>query len=123
MMYCFLVTFKLGLVDLLTHRRLVLVMGLSIAIAIGMLIIMEVYRAGLGDKFTELSSNLLVVHEDQSLGEFYGSRLSSQVGDMLSALGISPIIPEIYAITGTTAHNAIMIRGIDLKQYTRLEPL
>jgi len=122
MMYCFLVTFKLGLVDLLNHRRLVLVMGLSIAIATGMLIIMEVYRAGLGDKFTELSSNLLVVHEDQSLGEFYGSRLSSQVGDMLSTLGISPIIPEIYAITGTAAQNAIMIRGIDLQQYTRLEP-
>ena len=122
MMYCFLVTFKLGLVDLINHRRLVLIMGLSIAIATGMLIIMEVYRAGLGDKFSELSSNLLVVHEDQSLGEFYGSRLSSQVGDMLSTLGISPIIPEIYAITGTAAQNAIMIRGIDLQQYTRLEP-
>jgi putative ABC transport system permease protein len=118
----FLITFKLGLVDLLSHRRLVLIMALSIAIATGMLIILEVYRAGLGDKFTELSSNFLVVHEDQSLGEFYGSRLPNQVGDLLSNLGIHTIIPEIYAVTGTTAQNAIMLRGIDLDQYTRLEP-
>jgi len=81
-----------------------------------------VYRAGLGDKFTELSSNLLVVHEDQSLGEFYGSRLSTQVGDLLSKMGIRPIIPEIYAVTGTSAQNAIMLRGVDLNQYTHLEP-
>ncbi len=121
-MDCFLVTFRLGLVDLLSHRRLVLIMALSIAIATGMLIILGVYRAGLGDKFTELSSNLLVVHEDQSLGEFYGSRLSNQVGEILSNLGIRRIIPEIYTVTGTSAQNAIMLRGIDLDQYTRLEP-
>jgi putative ABC transport system permease protein len=121
-MYCFLVTLKLGLQDLFNHRRLVLIMSISIAIATGVLIILEVYRAGLADKFNELSPNLLIVHESQSLGEFYGSRLSNQVGEMLSDLGISMIIPEIYAVTGTSAKNAILLRGIDLEQYTRLEP-
>jgi putative ABC transport system permease protein len=121
-MYCFLVTLKLGLQDLFNHRRLVLIMSISIAIATGMLIILEVYRSGLGDKFNELSPNLLVVHESQSLGEFYGSRLSNQLGETLSGLGISMIIPEIYAVTGTSAKNAIMLRGVDLGQYTRLEP-
>jgi putative ABC transport system permease protein len=121
MMYCFIVTLKLGLHDLFNHRRLVLIMSISIAIASGTLIILEVYRSGLADKFNELSPNFLVVHESQSLGEFYGSRLSNQVGETLSDLGISMIIPEIYAVTGTSIKNAIMLRGIDLEQYTRLE--
>jgi putative ABC transport system permease protein len=119
---CLLVTLKLGLQDLFSHRRLVLVMSLAIAIVSGMLLILEVYRSGLADKFNELSPNLLVVHESQSLGEFYGSRLPNKLGEMLSSMGISMVIPEIYAVTGTSAQNAIMIRGIDLGQYTRLEP-
>jgi putative ABC transport system permease protein len=120
-MDCFLVTLRLGLHDLFCHRRLVLIMSVSIAIATGMLIILDVYRSGLADKFNELSPDLLVVHESQSFGEFYGSRLSNQVGEMLSDLGISMIIPEIYTVTGTSVKNAIMLRGIDLEQYTRLE--
>ena len=120
-MTCILVTLKLGLHDLFNHRRLVLVMSLSIAIASGMLVILEVYRTGLADKYTELSPNLLVVHENQSLGEFYGSRLSSQVGETLTGMGISMVIPEIHALTGTSAQDAILLRGIDLEHYTRLE--
>jgi putative ABC transport system permease protein len=120
-MHCFLVTLQLGLHDLFNHRRLVLIMAISIAIATGTLTILEVYRSGLEDKFHELTPNLLVVHENQTLGEFYGSRLSNQVGEFLSTKGISMIIPEIYAVTGNSAKNAIMIRGIDLAQYTRLE--
>jgi putative ABC transport system permease protein len=121
-MACFLVTLRLGLHDLFNHRRLALVMSLSIAIALGMLAILEVYRTGLADKYTELTPNLLLVHESQSLGEFYGSRLASQVGEMLSGIGVSMVIPEIHALAGTSAKNAILLRGIDLEQYTRLEP-
>jgi len=120
-MTCILVTLRLGLHDLFSHRRLVLVMSLSIAIAFCMLVILEVYRTGLADKYTELSPNLLVVHESQSLGEFYGSRLSSQLGAELLGMGVSMVIPEIHALTGTSARDAILLRGIDLKQYTRLE--
>ena len=120
-MACLLVTLRLGLHDLFSHRRLALVMSLSIAIAFGMLSILEMYRTGVADKYTELSPNLLVVHESQTLGEFYGSRLSSQVGERLSAMGFSMVIPEIHALTGTSARNAILLRGIDLQHYTRLE--
>ena len=120
-MACILVTLRLGLHDLFSHRRLALVMALSIAIAFGMLAILEVYRTGVADKYTELAPDLLLVHESQTLGEFYGSRLSSQVGDWLSGMGFSMLIPEIHALTGTSARNAILLRGIDLGQYTRLE--
>jgi len=118
---CFMVTLRLGLRDLISHRRLALVMSLSIAIAVGMLAILEVYRTGVSDKYTELSPDFLLVHENQTLGEFYGSRLSSQVADWLSSMGVTTIIPEIHALTGTSARNAILLRGVDLQQYTLLE--
>ncbi len=120
-MACILVTLRLGIQDLFSHRRLALVMSLSIAIAFGMLAILEVYRTGVADKYTELAPNFLLVHESQTLGEFYGSRLSSQVGEWLSEMGITMVIPEIHALTGTSARNAILLRGIDLEQYTLLE--
>jgi putative ABC transport system permease protein len=120
-MSCVLVTLKLGLRDLLSHRRLVLVMVLSIAIATSMLAIVEAYRTGLATEFNEPMPNLLLVHESQNAGEFYGSRISNQVGKRLSEMGISTVIPEIHAVTGTSVHDATLLRGIDLEQYTRLE--
>lgn len=116
-----LVTLRLGCRDLLIQRRLALVMSLSIAIAFGMLAILEVYRTGMADKYSELIPDMLLVHENQTLGEFYGSRLSSQVGERLASMGISLLIPEIRVLTGTTARNAILLRGVDLGQYSNLE--
>jgi putative ABC transport system permease protein len=120
-MACMLVTFRLGLHDLLSHRRLALIMALSLAIATGMLAIVESYRLGLAAEFSEQAPNLLQVHELQTSGEFYGSRISSQVQEQLSGMGVSMVIPEIYAVTGTSIQGATLLRGIDLAGYTRLE--
>jgi ABC-type lipoprotein release transport system permease subunit len=120
-MACLLVTLRLGLHDLLSHRRLVLMMALSIAIATAMLAIVEAYRLGLAAEFKEQSPDLLQVHEIDTSGEFYGSRISAQVGQSLSGMGIPMIIPEIYAVTGTSIQSATLLRGIDLAGYTRLE--
>jgi putative ABC transport system permease protein len=120
-MACLLVTFRLGLNDLFSHRRLVLIMALSIAISTGLLAIVESYRLGLAAEFNEQMPNLLQVHEIQTSGEFYGSRISNQVGEMLSKMSLSMVIPEIYAVAGTSVQNATLLRGIDLEQYTRLE--
>jgi ABC-type lipoprotein release transport system permease subunit len=120
-MACFLVTLRLGLLDLVSHRRLALIMALSIAISLGMLAILEMYRTGVADKYTELAPGLLLVHESQSLGEFYGSRLSSRVGEELSAMGLSMVVSEIRTLVGSSARNAILLRGLDLEHYTRLE--
>ena len=118
---CLWVSLRLGLHDLLGHRRLVLIMALSIAIATGMLAIVEAYRLGLAAEFNEPAPGLLQVHELQTSGEFYGSRVSSQVAEQLSSLGIRMIIPEIYAVTGASIQSATLVRGIDLAGYTRLE--
>jgi putative ABC transport system permease protein len=79
------------------------------------------YRAGLAAEFIERTPNLLVVHDNQNVGDISGSRISSRVAGTLSGLGISRIIPEIRAVTGTSVQNATLLRGIDLEQYTRLE--
>jgi len=117
----FLVILQLGLYDLYRHRRLVLIMSLSVAIATAMYTFLEVYRAGLAAEFNEQTSSLLVVHDSQNVGDISGSRISSQVAEMLSSLGVSMIIPEIRVVTGTSVQNATLLRGIDLGQYTHLE--
>jgi putative ABC transport system permease protein len=117
----FLFILQLGLHDLFNHRRLALIMSLSIAIATAMYIFLVTYRAGLAAEFIEQTPDLLVVHDNQNVGDISGSRISSQAAEMLSGLGISMIIPEIRAVTGTSIQNATLLRGIDLNQYTRLE--
>ena len=117
----FLFILQLGMHDLFSHRRLVLIMSLSIAIATAMYIFLVVYRAGLAAEFVEQTPNLLVVHDIQNVGDISGSRISSQAAEILTGLGISMIIPEIRAVTGTSVQNATLLRGIDLGQYTRLE--
>jgi putative ABC transport system permease protein len=117
----FLVILQLGLHDLFSHRRLALIMSISIAIATAMYVFLVAFRAGLAAEFNEQTPNLLVVHDIQNVGDISGSRISSQVAEMLSGLGISMIIPEIHVVTGTSIQNATLLRGIDLEQYTRLE--
>ena len=113
-MSAFLVTLRLGLHDLFSYRRLALIMSLSIAIATAMVAFLEAYRAGLAAEFNEQTPNLLVVHDIQNVGDIAGSRISSQVAEKLSGMGISMIIPEIRAVTGTSIQNATLLRGIDL---------
>jgi ABC-type antimicrobial peptide transport system permease subunit len=120
-MSVFLVILRLGLHDLFRHRRLVLIMSISIAIATAMYAFLVTYRTGLAAEFEDQTTSLLAVHDNQNVGDISGSRISSQVAEMLSGLGISMIIPEIHAITGTSIQNATLLRGIDLEQYTRLE--
>jgi ABC-type lipoprotein release transport system permease subunit len=120
-MYRLSVTIRLGIQDLFKHIRLALVMALLIAVAVSVFAILETYRTGLADEFNNISSQWLVVQETQSFGEFYGSRLSSQVGMQLSELGASLVVPEIHVFTGTSIQNATLLRGIDLNQYQLTE--
>ncbi len=116
-----LILLRLGLQDLASQRRLGMMMALVIAIAVGIFTVLSSYRTGLAAEFGRLAPNLLVVQESQSFGEIYGSRLPSQVGDRLAALGVSLLVPEIHEVTGTSIQNATLLRGVDLEQYTLVE--
>jgi ABC-type antimicrobial peptide transport system permease subunit len=121
MMTSILVTFRLGARDLIGHRRLALIMGLSIAISVGMYALLATYRAGLALEFSEQKHGLLVVHDDQNVGDITGSRISNQVAKLLAAKGIRTIIPEIDTLTGTSLQDVTLLRGIDLEHYMQLE--
>jgi putative ABC transport system permease protein len=121
-MFYHLVTLRLGLHDLLSRPRLMMAMSLLIAVSAGVFTTLEAYRTGLAAEFSRLAPNLLVVEETQSFGEIFGSRLSPQVGERLSQMGISLVVPEIHVVTGTSTLNATLIRGIDPQQYTLTDP-
>jgi ABC-type lipoprotein release transport system permease subunit len=116
-----LVILRFGMLDLFRYRRLAMIMSLTIAIAAAMYMFLEVFRSGLAAEFNVQASSLLVVHDSQNVGDISGSRISGDAAEMLSAIRVSMIVPEIRAVTGTSVQNATLIRGIDLEQYTRLE--
>jgi putative ABC transport system permease protein len=119
----FVVTFRLGMHDLLSRPRLLLAMSLLISVAVGVFTTLQAYRTGLANEFSSLAPNMLVVQETQSFGELYGSRLSPKVGEQLTQMGISVVVPEIHVITGTSAQNATLIRGIDPQKYILTESI
>jgi ABC-type lipoprotein release transport system permease subunit len=96
-------------------------MSLVIALAAAMYTFLNTYRAGLAAEFTEQTTNLLVVHDNQNVGDIAGSRISSDVAKLLSGRGIGMIIPEIHTVTGVSIQDATLLRGIDLGQYQHLE--
>ena len=116
-----LTTFALGLHDLRSRSRQALAMAVGIAIALSIFAILQAYRNGLAAEFNQLQPNLLVVQANQSFGEIYGSRISSEVGKQLSGMGIGMVVPEIDDATGTSVSKAILVRGIDLEQYTKVD--
>jgi ABC-type lipoprotein release transport system permease subunit len=78
------------------------------------------YRAALQHEFGDLPYNDLIVQESNTNGEFFGSHLSPETGDRLLAMGVSQVIPEIHDYTGTSISNIIILRGIDLENYQRV---
>jgi len=82
---------------------------------------LQAYHAGLALRYTLGSSNFLVVQDSGSLGEFYGSRLTAQVGEDLRARGASLVIPEIHTVVGTIGGDATLLRGIDLDLFSQVE--
>ena len=55
------------------------------------------------------------------MGEFYGSRLSSELRDLLGEKGASRVAGELHTITGSSPDNAILLRGIELDKYQSTE--
>ena len=112
---------RLGFRALLNHTRLALVMALTVGIPLMLYLTLDAYQAGLRLRYTDTYGDFLVVQVSGSLGEFYGSRMLASVGDGLRAAGASLVVPEIHTIVGTTTENAVLLRGIPLESYARVE--
>jgi ABC-type lipoprotein release transport system permease subunit len=110
-----------GFIELVTHRRLVLVMALVIAFPVLTYLLLDAYRNGIVVSFTASNPSLLVVQSNGSMGEFYGSRLPAQLEADLAARGAGLIVPEIHSVVGGTPATAVLLRGIPLDTYEQVE--
>jgi len=111
---------RFSMQDMLRHYKPWLAMAGLLAATTLIYLGLGGYRMALKQAFSDLPYKDLVVQESNTTGEFFGSRLSPEVGDRLLAMGISQIIPEIHDYTGTSITNIILLRGIDLKLYQRV---
>ena len=112
---------RLGISALRQHKRITLVMALAAGIPLMLYFVLGAYRAGLQSRYAESYEDFLVVQVSGSLGEFYGSRMPASVGDDLWAAALSLVVPEIHTVVGTTTENAVLLRGIPLDSYSRVE--
>jgi ABC-type lipoprotein release transport system permease subunit len=111
----------LGLRALAAQWRMVLVMALTIAVSLAAFLILHAYQDRLSARYANLSDSFLVAEETGSMGEFYGSRLPIRAAEQLRAAGASLVVPEIHTVTGTTPANAVLLRGVSLENYDRVE--
>jgi ABC-type lipoprotein release transport system permease subunit len=110
----------LGLRALVAHWRTVVIMALTIALSLAAFLLLSAYRA-MSSRYAQLSESFLVAEQNGSIGEFYGSRLPIAAAETLRSAGASLIVPEIHTVTGTTTANAVLLRGVSLNDYSRIE--
>jgi ABC-type lipoprotein release transport system permease subunit len=111
---------RFSLQDMLRHYKPWLAMAVLVAATNMIFLGLGGFRNAIQQEFGTLQYDDLVVQESDTVGEFFGSRLSPEVGDRLLALGISRVIPEIHEYTGTSITNITLLRGIDLEQYQQV---
>jgi ABC-type lipoprotein release transport system permease subunit len=111
----------LGFKELAVRWRAVLAMGLTISLPILTFLLLNGYQTGLESRYEKIQENYLLVQQTGSMGEFYGSRLPASLSEKLSQQGISWMAAELHTITGTTPENAILLRGVQLKNYSIIE--
>ncbi len=107
--------------DLGTYRWHAGAMAAVFAIAVLAYVALGSYRLALSTDYDVPTDAFLVVQQDQSFAEFYGSRLSPETVGLLAAKGVLHPIPEIHAVVGTSLQDAVLLRGVDLDNYARLD--
>lgn len=115
------ISLRLAILDLLGHWKLTLVMIVVLVLPINAYLVVGDYQRILETELFRLTPNILAVTQSNGFGEVYGSRLSPEVGEFLKSRGVSWVIPEINDITGTSVENALIIHGVSLPDYRKVE--
>ena len=111
---------RFSLQEMLRHYKPWLAMAALVAATTMIYLGLGGYRNVLWQELGDLPYKDLVVQESNTVGEFFGSRLTPEVGNRLLAMGVSQVIPEIHEYTGTSITNIIILRGIDLERYQQV---
>ena len=108
--------------DLSVHRLRVVAHGIVFSTAVLAFVILGSYRQALQQEYSLGEVDHLVVQQSHSLAEFYGSRISPEVGTLLEQNGIHNAVPEVHALVGTSVQDSVLLKGVDLKGYRDLDP-
>ena len=111
----------LALRDLARRWRLMLALGVMVALTVLMVTLLDGYTRSIDVRFRSAQPRL-VVQQDSTVGEFAGSRIPAAVADELRAAGVGDIVAEVHAVTGTAGNNAVLISGVEPDRYRDLDP-
>lgn len=110
-----------GMRELARRWRLALVCLLLVTVPVGLFLSLRLFLSGMRAEYSRISAGMLVVQKSDSMGEIYGSRLEPQTAVQLRQMGYENPIPAIQDIAGTTITNAVLLRGVDLVQYSAMD--
>lgn len=108
---------RLALADLGARRTLVAGAIALIATPMAGFLLLHGFARGIDVEFAVEAGGDLIVQESNSVGEVTGSRIAATIETDLLARGATFAIPEIHSVAGSTAENAVLVRGIDLDRY------
>lgn len=108
---------RLGLQALGSGWRLALAMVLLVALPFQGFLVLDGLARGGNSEFEPVNRVGLAVQDAGGVGEVFGSRIPASLEQDLLAMGASPAIPEIHSIAGTSAQDAVLIRGVDVDRY------
>lgn len=114
-------TIRLGLQALLQHPWLLIVLGINTALPLMCALLIGGYQTDMRNRYETVNPSLLVIQENGSMGEFYGSRIPVKTAELLRARGYADPIAEIHAVTGATPGSAVLLRGVDPARYQEIE--
>jgi len=100
---------------------LALVMALLFGITFATYLALIAYQKSLSMTYFSLEADWLVVQVSFGSGEIHGSRLNSDVEQLLKDRGYQPI-PEIHQVVGTSISNGIMMRGVQPEDLLKVSP-
>lgn len=111
----------LGLLEMVHRWRDSLLMAGVIAVSLMGVLLLNAYQRGLEDRFMQGPSSDLIAQEMNSTGDLYASRLPAATEDSLLAHGLTFAVPQIQVAIGTSPENAVLLRGVRLDSYDRVE--
>jgi putative ABC transport system permease protein len=91
------------------------------AITVLTFVLLGSYQRALQQDYGLWTNNQLIVQESNSIAEYTGSRISTEVSGLLEQLGVREAIPEVHAIVGTSVQDAVLLKGLDLERYTDVD--
>lgn len=112
---------KLAFSTLRAFWKVVLLMIFLFATTVFAYLLLNGYRDSVSRIFQTIDDEYLVIHETDTSAEFYGSRLTNDIGTKLDQMGCSQVVPAIHTATGTLGRDFQFILGVDISQYRLIE--